>query len=168
MFNFPVPWGTSGHLIGTALATALVGPYGAILVIATVLLIQSTFGDGGILAYGANLLNMGVVGAVVSFLVIRYAQQLMGNANPRRSRAIAVGIAGFVATIAAAIMTSIELVLAGLEPASLVFGWMLLLHAIIGLGEAVITWAIIQYVIMVRADLLYLPSFNITEVTASG
>lgn len=168
MFNFPVPLGTSGHLIGTALATALVGPYGAILVIATVLLIQATFGDGGILAYGANLLNMGVVGAFVSFLVIRYAQKLMSNTNPRRSLAIAVGIAGFTATIAAAIMTSIELVLAGLEPASLVFGWMLLIHVVIGLGEAVITWAIIQYVIMVRADLLYLPSFNITEVRASG
>jgi len=168
MFNFPVPGGTSGHLIGTALATALVGPYGAILVIATVLLIQATFGDGGILAYGANLLNMGVVGAFVSFFVIRYVQKFMSKTNPRRTRSIAVGIAGFIATIVSAIMTSIELVLAGLEPASIIFGWMILIHIVIGFGEAVITWAIIQYVVMVRADLLYLPSFNVTEVSSSG
>jgi len=150
--------------MGTTLATALVGPYGAIIVIATVLLIQATFGDGGILAYGANLLNMGVVAAFVSYFVIRYAQQVMGEMDQRRSRALAVGIAGFVATMAAALMTSLELVLAGLEPASLVFGWMLLLHAVIGLGEAVISGGIIQYVVMVRADLLYLPSFGASKV----
>lgn len=167
MFNFPIPAGTSGHLVGTALATALVGPYGAILVIATVLLIQATFGDGGILAYGANLLNMGVIAAFVSYFIIRYAQKMMKDMDPRRSRALAVGFAGFIATLAAAFMTSLELVLAGLEPASLVFGWMLLLHAVIGIGEAVISWAIIQYVTMVRADLLYLPSFGAAEVSVS-
>ena len=163
MFNFPIPLGTSGHLVGTALATALVGPYGAILVIATVLLIQATFGDGGILAYGANLLNMGIVAAFVSYFVIRFAQQVMGDRELRRSRPLAVGIAGFIATIASAFMTSLELVLAGWEPVSVVFGWMLLLHAVIGFGEAVISWAIIQYVVMVRVDLLYLPSFGTSE-----
>lgn len=163
MFNFPIPWGTSGHLMGTALATALVGPYGAILVIATVLLIQTTFGDGGILAYGANLLNMGVVAAFVSFLIIRYAQKAMSGMELRRSRPLAVGIAGFIATIASAFMTSLELVLAGWEPVSVVFGWMLLLHMVIGFAEAAISWAIIQYVAMVRADLLYLPSFGAQE-----
>lgn len=168
MFNFPILGGTSGHLVGTTLATALVGPYGAILVIATVLLIQATFGDGGILAYGANLLNMGVVAAFVSYFIIRYSQQIMKDIDPRRSRALAVGLAGFIATMAAAFMTSFELVLAGLEPASLVFGWMLLLHAMIGIGEAVISWAIIKYVTMVRADLLYLPSFGAAEVSAGG
>ena len=160
MFNFPIPGGTSGHLVGTTLATALVGPFGAIIVLATVLLIQAMFGDGGILAYGANLLSMGVIPAIVSYYAIRYIYKLLDNTNPRRSRALAVGITGFVATIASAFIASMELILAGLEPISLIIGWMLSLHALIGFGEAIISWAIIQYVVTIRSDLIYLPSFE--------
>jgi len=160
MFNFPVPYGSSGHLVGTALATAYVGPAGAIVIIASVLLVQAFFGDGGITAYGANVLNMGVIGGLVSWAVIGFVVKVVLKDN-KNAKTIAVGIAGFVATVVAAFVASLELIVAGLEPAALVIGWMVGLHAIIGVGEAVISMAIVAYTTKVRPDLLEMTHFEL-------
>lgn len=159
MFNFPVPYGSSGHLVGTALATAYVGPAGAIVIIASVLLVQAFFGDGGITAYGANVLNMGVIGGLVSWVIIGLVTKLMKD--NKNAKTIAVGIAGFVATVVSAFVASLELIVAGLEPAVLVIGWMVGLHAIIGIGEAVISMAIVAYTTKVRPDLLEMTHFEL-------
>jgi cobalt/nickel transport system permease protein len=90
MFNFPVPYGSSGHLVGTALATAYVGPAGAIIIIASVLLVQAFFGDGGITAYGANVFNMGVVGGIVAWLVMGLVMKVLKD--NKNAKTIAVGI----------------------------------------------------------------------------
>jgi cobalt/nickel transport system permease protein len=159
MFNFPVPYGSSGHLVGTALATAYVGPAGAIIIIASVLLVQAFFGDGGITAYGANVFNMGVVGGIVAWLVIGLVTKFLKD--NKNAKTIAVGIAGFAATVISAFIASIELIGAGLQPAALVIGWMVGLHAIIGIGEAVISMAIVAYTARVRPDLLEMTHFEL-------
>jgi cobalt/nickel transport system permease protein len=159
MFNFPVPYGSSGHLVGTALATAYVGPAGAIIIIASVLLVQAFFGDGGITAYGANVFNMGIVGGLVAWVVIGLVTKLLKD--NKNVKTIAVGIAGFAATVISAFVASIELIGAGLQPAALVIGWMVGLHAIIGIGEAVISMAIVAYTARVRPDLLEMTHFEL-------
>jgi len=159
MFNFPVPYGSSGHLVGTALATAYVGPAGAIVIIASVLLVQAFFGDGGITAYGANVLNMGVIGGIVSWAIIGLVTKLLKD--NKNAKTIAVGIAGFVATFVTALVASLELIVAGLQPAYLVIVWMVGLHVIIGIGEAVISMAIVAYTTKVRPDLLEMTHFDL-------
>lgn len=159
MFNFPVPYGSSGHLVGTALATAYVGPAGAIVIIASVLLVQAFFGDGGITAYGANVFNMGVIGGLVSWVIIGLVMKLMKD--NKNAKTIAVGIAGFIATVVTALVASLELIVAGLQPAYLVIGWMVGLHVIIGIGEAVISMAIVAYTTKVRPDLLEMTHFEL-------
>jgi len=159
MFNFPIPYGSSGHLVGAALATAYVGPAGAIVIIACVLLVQAFFGDGGITAYGANVINMGVVGGLVAWVVMWAVMKYMKDSE--YAKTVAVGIAGFVATVVASFVASLELVGAGLQPANLVIFWMVLLHVIVGIGEAVISMAVVAYTTKVRPDLLSLPKFSI-------
>ncbi len=159
MFNFPVPYGSSGHLVGTALATAYVGPAGAIVIIASVLLVQAFFGDGGLTAYGANVFNMGVIGALVSWVVIGLVMRVLKD--NKNAKVYAVGLAGFLATVIASFVASLELIGAGLQPATLVIFWMVLLHLIIGIGEAVISMAIVAYTTRVRPDLLTMPKFEL-------
>ena len=156
MFNFPVPFGSSGHLIGTALATSLAGPWVAILVLVSILIIQSFFGDGGFLALGANTLNMAIVGAFTTFVIFLIV--------PKKWRqkpiffSVFAGVAGFISTLMMALFASSELSLAGIGNVGLIFGWMLGLHAIIGLIEGVITFALVYFTL--RAD----PSlFNAAE-----
>lgn len=159
MFNFPVPYGSSGHLVGTALATAYVGPAGAIVIIASVLLVQAFFGDGGLTAYGANVFNMGVIGSLVSWVVIGLVMRVLKD--NKNAKVYSVGLAGFLATVIASFVASLELIGAGLQPATLVIFWMVLLHVIIGIGEAVISMAIVAYTIRVRPDLLTMPKFEL-------
>ena len=159
MFNFPVPFGSSGHLVGTALATAYVGPAGAIVIIASVLLVQAFFGDGGITAYGVNLLNMGVIGGLVSWLVIGLVIKVLKE--NKNAKVYAVGIAGFSATVIEAFVASLELIGAGLQPAFLIISWMVGLHIIIGIGEAAISMSIIAYTTKVRPDLLTMKHFEL-------
>lgn len=152
MFNFPVPFGSSGHLIGTALATSLVGPWVGILVLAAILIIQAFIGDGGLLALGANTLNMAIIGAFSTFLLFLII--------PKKWRqkqglyAIFGGIAGFLSTLLMALFAATELSIAQTSPPGLTFGWMIGLHAIIGLVEAVITTTIIFFVFKADASLL--------------
>ncbi|MHA1912231.1 MAG: energy-coupling factor ABC transporter permease [Candidatus Kariarchaeaceae archaeon] len=143
MFNFPTPYGASGHLVGTALATIIVGPWAAILVISGVLFIQMLFGDGGVLAYGVNLLNMGIIGAFVSIAII----QILYNTKGRKLSIAAIGaITGFFATVTMAVALTIELIFAGVGPADTLAIWMIGLHLILGLGEAAITYVVLEYI----------------------
>ena len=151
MFNFPVPFGSSGHLIGTALATSLLGPWVAMLILAAILIIQALFGDGGFLAFGANFLNMAIIGAFTTFLLF----VIIPKKWRQRKEIFAVfaGVSGFITTVMMAFVASIELVIAQIGPSAIVFGWMLALHAIIGLIEGVITFALIMFVFKADASL---------------
>jgi len=152
LFNFPVPFGSSGHFIGTALATALVGPWAGILVLTAILIIQSFFGDGGFLALGANVMNMAVIGA---FVTVLFFALIPKKFRERKGLYAAFGgLAAFFATVLMALAASTELAIAQLGPPKLIFSWMIGLHAIIGLAEGVITTAIIFFTFKADASLL--------------
>lgn len=112
MFNVPLPGGTTGHAVGATIATIVLGPWAAVLVVSIALLIQALFfGDGGILAYGANVVNMGILMPFVSYFVYRL---LSGRAPTLSKRRVAAGVvAGYLGINAAALATGIEL---GVQP----------------------------------------------------
>ncbi|MHA1204478.1 MAG: energy-coupling factor ABC transporter permease [Candidatus Heimdallarchaeaceae archaeon] len=151
MFNFPVPFGSSGHLIGTALATTLVGPWVGILIISSILIVQAMFGDGGFLAYGANVINMAIIGAFTTYAIYYFLPDKWKE--DRKKFAIAAGIAAFFSTICMALFASIELTLAQSAAAGLIFSWMLILHSIIGVAEGLITFAIVFFVFRAEPSL---------------
>jgi cobalt/nickel transport system permease protein len=112
MFNVPLPGGTTGHAVGSVLAAIVLGPWAAVLTTSIALVIQAFFfGDGGILALGANIFNMGIAMPFVGYSVYRW---LGGNATLTSSRrAVAGAVAGYVAINFAALLTGIEL---GIQP----------------------------------------------------
>src|SRR3954453_12316124 len=137
MLNFPVAGGTSGHFLGAALAAILLGPWLGCLTLAVVIGVQAfVFADGGITALGANVLNMGVIGA----LLVGGLMHVAKTVAPRAILAIAAGGA-WLAVMAGAAATSFELALSGTVPLSTVLPAMLGTHALIGAGEAIITAA---------------------------
>jgi cobalt/nickel transport system permease protein len=154
MINFPVAGGTSGHLLGGALAAIILGsPWAAMLCIATVLIIQAVlFADGGITALGANILNMGVIGVWVAWLLTQTLQRLLGGSKGRLP--LAGGIAAGVSVVVAAIACAIELALSGTAPVNLVLSTMTGVHILIGVGEGLITGGVLAYLATARPDLL--------------
>lgn len=156
MLNFPVGAGTSGHLLGGALAAVLVGPWTATLCLSVVLIVQALlFADGGITALGTNIVLMGLVGVWVAWGGFRLARKLL----PNRSTMVplAGAIAAFVSVPAAAITFSALFVVGGavpIAPAAL-FATMGAVHLLIGIGEAVITTLIISSVVAIRPDLVH-------------
>jgi cobalt/nickel transport system permease protein len=153
MLNFPVAGGTSGHFLGAALAAILLGPWLASVVLAVVLVVQSfVFADGGVTALGANVLNMGVIGALVVGGLMVGAQRVL----PRR-RGVFLAVAGggaWLAVMAGATATALELAISGTVPLGTVLPTMLGVHALIGVGEAVITVAAVSAVMSTRPDVV--------------
>lgn len=153
MVNFPVGPGVSGHLLGGVLASALMGPWAGMVVIATVLVVQCLlFGDGGLTALGANFINMGLIGAGGGYAI--YASLRRMIAGPRGTL-LAVMAAAWFSVILASGAFAVELASGGRArdfPA--ILAWMALVHAVIGVGEALITGAVVRYVLLRRPDLL--------------
>lgn len=142
MVNFPVAQGTSGHLIGAALAAALLGPMLAILVVALVLIVQcGMFGDGGVYALGANITNMAIVGASASQAVLWMGRKLQLNVP------LSAAIAAYVSVLVAALACAVELAASGVQPLAIVLPAMLEIHLLIGAGEALITAAVVAMVL---------------------
>jgi len=161
MINFPVGAGTSGHLIGGVLAAITLGPWTGALAMVTVLVIQClVFGDGGLTALGANLINMAFIATFAGWSVYNWLRQKLGEST-------AVGLAAWVSVVAAALACSLELALSGMAPLATVLPPMLSWHAIIGLGEALITVAVVAYVDRVRPG-LRLGGLGRKQATARG
>jgi cobalamin biosynthesis protein CbiM len=155
MLNFPVAAGTSGHLIGGALAAILVGPWTGAICISVVLLTQAVFADGGLTALGLNILNMALVGCLGGWALFK----LVRSVAPRtRSGVIAAAaIAGGCSVVLAAAAFLIEYARGGTAsvPVGTVAWAMLGVHGLIGIGEAVITAVTVGSVLAVRPDLVY-------------
>lgn len=150
MLNFPVAGGTSGHFLGGALAAIVLGPWAAVLVMTAVIAVQGLlFQDGGLLAMGANIFNMGLLTAAVGYGLYRAAAGLGKGA-----RYAAAGAAAWIATLAAALATSLQLWLSGTSRLEIVLPAMLGVHALIGIGEALITVAALAFIEQTRPDLL--------------
>jgi cobalt/nickel transport system permease protein len=155
MLNFPVAGGTSGHLIGAALAAILLGPWAGVLVMTCVLIVQSLiFQDGGLLALGANIFNMGIVPCFVGYYLYR------GIASPFRNRKLGImvggGLAAWVTVVIASVACAVELAISGTVPLRVALPAMAGVHALIGIGEGLITAAVLALVLATRADLLEL------------
>lgn len=154
MLNFPVAGGTSGHFAGGALAAILLGPWAGGLVMTLVLVIQAlAFGDGGLLALGANVINMAVVAPFVGY----GSYSLLRKVFPGEAgRFVGVFAGAWLATVASASACAAELAISGTAPFGLVFPAMAGVHALIGLGEGVITAAAVAAIRASRPDLLEL------------
>ena len=153
MLDFPVAGGTSGHFLGAALAAVLLGPWTACLVLAVVLVMQAfVFADGGVTALGANMLNMGVVGALGAGLLLAAGRRVL----PRTRGAFLglVAVAAWLAVMAGATACSLELAASGTVPLGTVLPAMLGVHAVIGVGEAVVTVAAVSAILASRPDLI--------------
>jgi cobalt/nickel transport system permease protein len=153
MLNFPVAGGTSGHFLGAGLAAILLGPWMACLVMSVVLVTQSfVFADGGITALGANILNMGVIGALLVGGLMLLAQRVLPH---KRGAFLAVaGVGAWLAVVAGAVACSFELAFSGTVPLGTVLPAMLGVHVLIGVGEAVITVAAVSAVLSTRPDVV--------------
>jgi cobalt/nickel transport system permease protein len=155
MLNFPVAGGTSGHFLGAALAAVLLGPWMACLVVALVLAVQAfVFADGGIGALGANVLNMGVLGGLLAGCLLLAARRFLPAS--RASFLGSVGLVSWLTVMVAAAATSHELALSGTVSLATVLPAMLGVHALIGVGEALITVVAAAAVLAARPDLVAL------------
>jgi cobalt/nickel transport system permease protein len=154
MINFPVAGGTSGHFLGAFLACLLLGPSVGFWVMVLVLTVQClVFADGGVTALGANVMNMGLIAGIVCYFLFVGIIRLL----PRSKRAF-LGTAFFVSwfsVLLAAFVCSIELGLSETIPFVIVVPAMTMVHVIIGIGEAVITTAVLFYLIRSRPDMVY-------------
>ena len=153
MLNFSVTGGTSGHLLGAALAVILVGPWAAVLVMTCVVSIQAVlFQDGGIIALGANLFNMAVVGVFVSYAIFTLTKKVVKN--EKVSLFLGGGLSAWISIFMASLACALELALSGTSPANVAVPAMAAIHAIIGIGEALITIGAVSLVYATRKDLL--------------
>ncbi len=148
--NIPIPFGTSGHMMGAALVAIIFGsPWVAVLVLSIVLILQGLlFGDGGMTALGVNIFNMGVVGGFVGF----YTYKSLKNVNGK----FAVFTAAWASIFIAAIAAAFELTIAGTFPLDLGIFYMGGFHAIIGIIEGAITLVVVLAIQNVRPDLFSL------------
>ncbi|MDQ3102753.1 MAG: energy-coupling factor ABC transporter permease [Actinomycetota bacterium] len=167
MLNFPVAGGTSGHLLGATLAAVLLGPWLACLVMSVVITVQAfAFADGGITALGANVINMGVIGALLAGLVLGWA---LRSFAPNQTAFLGmVGVTAWLAVMLGATATSFQLAISGTVPLDTVLPAMLGVHALIGIGEAVITVAAISAVLATRPDLIGLARFGPGQLEGGG
>jgi cobalt/nickel transport system permease protein len=150
MINFPVAGGTSGHLLGGTLAAIMLGPWAGMLVMTAVIAVQGLLiQDGGLLAMGANILNMGLITCIIGYGLYRI---VLGS--NRMIKLIVAGLAAWLSVMAGALFTSLQLWLSGTSQLQVVIPAMLLVHALIGLGESVITVAALSFVLQTRPDLL--------------
>jgi cobalt/nickel transport system permease protein len=150
MINFPVAGGTSGHLLGGTLAAITLGPWAAMLVMTAVIAVQGLlFQDGGLLVMGANILNMGLITVVIGYGLYRSVST--GN---RTLRLTVAGIAAWLSVMAGALFASLQLWLSGTSQLKIVIPAMLTVHALIGLGEALITVAALTFIFQTRPDLI--------------
>lgn len=147
--NIPIPFGTSGHMVGGALvAIVFCAPEAAIIVFTLVLLVQGLFfGDGGLTALGANVLNMGIIGGAVGLYTFKALRKPLG-------KTLSIGIAAWLSIFLAAEATAVEMAMAGTFPLVAGLAAMGIYHAFIGIIEAVLTVVVILALENLRPDLL--------------
>ena len=156
MINFPVAAGTSGHLLGGALAVIVLGPRLGLICLSVVVIIQSLlFADGGLSALGVNVLNMAIVTSATSWFIVKYWIKFIGK---NRTSIVSVSVlAGILSVVFSSIAFTIQYAIGGTIsiPVGTVLLAMVTTHFIIGFGEGIITALIITLLIRVRPDLIY-------------
>jgi cobalt/nickel transport system permease protein len=150
MINFPVVGGTSGHFIGAALAFIVLGPWLGLLTMTAVIALQALlFQDGGLVVMGANILVMGIVPGFVGYQLYR-----LGAGRNRTAHTVVTGSAAWLSIMAAALVTTLLLAFSGTTSLRVALPFMLGIHALIGVGEALITIAALAFIARTRPTLL--------------
>ncbi len=164
--NYPVPGGTSGHLIGGTLVAVILGPWASVIILFLVLVVQSLFGDGGILALGANTFNMGIISGFIGFYIVVFIVKILNKTSIKKEMkvTIATAIGSYIAIILASFMCGIELGLAGAIPIGIAIPAMVYWHVLIGIGEAIISALIVFYIYRVKPDLITTESYMENKV----
>lgn len=157
MINFPIPGGTSGHLVGGTLAGALLGPWAGSLVVSVVFIVQAVlFQDGGITALGANIFNMGLIGTFGGYYLYKAIRFSLGR-DAWRGMLLGTAIAAWTSVVVSAIVVAFQLALSGTVPLGVALVAMVSWHILIGIGEAIITVVAVSYVWRTRPDLFFDP-----------
>ena len=172
MINFPIAAGTSGHLLGGALAVIVLGPRLGLICLSVVVIIQSLlFADGGLSALGVNVLNMAIVTSATSWFIVKYWIKFIGK---NKTSIVSVSVlAGILSVVFSSISFTIQYAIGGTIsiPVGTVLLAMVTTHFIIGFGEGIITALIITLLIRVRPDLIYAyerSDENTTKVSVFG
>jgi cobalt/nickel transport system permease protein len=162
--NFPVP-PSSGHLVGSTLLAVMLGPWAGMLIIGMVLFVQALYGDGGLLTYGLNFFNMGIfscfVGWALSLLIFKGLKRFT---DERKSVLVSTAIASYVTVVLAAFVLGLELfTVPGFGFAAL--SAITLVHAFIGIGEAVLTFMILLYFVKAKPQVIsFLKESEVSEM----
>lgn len=153
MLNFTVAGGTSGHFLGAALATLLVGPWVSMLIMTCVVAVQALlFQDGGLIVLGANITNMAIIGTFSAYCTYLVLTQILG----RNALGLWIGRFGaaWLSIVIASLACAVELGLSGTSPFGVAVPAMGSVHALIGIGEGLITTAALTLIYATRRDLL--------------
>ena len=157
--NYPVPGGTSGHLVGGTLVGVILGPWAAVIVIFMILVVQALFGDGGITAIGANTFNMGIIGGIVGFYIVKLCVKILNKTNLQKETKVTVStaIGSYIAIVLAAFFAGVEIGIGGAIPINVIVPIMIFWHLVIGIGEAIISALIVYFIYRAK------PEFIMTE-----
>jgi len=152
MINFTIPGGTSGHLLGGALVAIALGPFAGAIVLSVVLIVQAlVFMDGGVVALGANIFNMAIAGVLVAYLIYFLFKKI---SKKRWVFYLSVVPASWFSVVFASFLAALELGISGTYEMSVTLKAMVLVHMVIGVGEAIITTAVIAFIDRIRPDLI--------------
>jgi cobalt/nickel transport system permease protein len=164
--NFPVAGGTSGHLLGGTLAAIILGPWAAVLIMTAVIGVQALiFQDGGLLALGFNIVNMGVLTAFTGHFIYQWLKGMMGPG--RNSLLVAGAVGAWISVMLGAVATSVELAVSGTSALGVAVPAMAGVHALIGIGEALITVGALAFIFATRRDLLDIGEMAPAKATAN-
>ena len=164
--NVPVGGGTSGHLLGGVLAAIILGPWAAVLIMTSVVGVQAIlFQDGGVTALGFNIVNMGVITAFTGHFVYQQLKKILGEG--RNSMLIAGAVGGWLSMMIGAIAAGIELAISGTSPLNVAVPAMAIVHAVLGIIEAVITLGALTFIYSARRDLLAICESAPAQTSAS-
>ncbi|MFN8373639.1 MAG: energy-coupling factor ABC transporter permease [Anaerolineae bacterium] len=153
MLNFPVAGGTSGHLLGATLVAIFLGPWAMVIVMTCVIGVQAViFQDGGLLALGFNVVNMGIISGLVGYSVYTWVTAWIGRTPT--SQLLGSGIGAWLGVTIASAAAALELGVSGTSPLNIALPAMVGVHMLIGIGEALITVAAVAFVRQTRPDLI--------------
>ncbi len=152
MINFSIPGGTSGHLLGGALVAIVLGPFAGAIVLSVVLIVQAfVFMDGGIAALGSNILNMAIAGVFIAYLIYYIFKKV---SNKKWVFYLSVVLSSWFSVVFASFLAALELGISGTYEMAVTLKAMVLVHMVIGIGEAAITTAVIAFIDKIRPDLI--------------
>jgi cobalt/nickel transport system permease protein len=154
--NYPVPGGTSGHLVGGTLVAIILGPWASVIVLFLILVIQSLFGDGGITALGANAFNMGIIGGLIGFYIVVLLIKLLNKTSLKKELKVTIStaIGSYIAIVLASFICGIEIGISGTIPIEIAVPAMVFWHLLIGVGEAIISALIVYYIYKTKPDFI--------------